>query len=164
MIARRSLAIDPDWSAGDLHDALAPLGAELLQEALLDIDAALDAAQAQDESLVTHAPRLTKQQARLDWQKSAEVLAREVRAFNPWPVSHTSLDGDNLRVWQARAAPGVQRSRAPGQVVAARSGRGLRQLCRRRSTDHRASVWRTQTGERCGGAECARSERLPAWR
>ena len=60
VIARRSLEIDETWSAGDLHDALAPLGGEMLLAALEDIEAALQGAQAQDAAAVTYAPRLEK--------------------------------------------------------------------------------------------------------
>ena len=115
MIARREIAIESDWSAGELHDALAPLGAELLAAALGDIENRLAAAVAQDEREATYAPRLGKADALVDWSRPAARLAREVRAFNPWPVSHTLLEGDNLRLWRAHALPGEA---APGAVVA----------------------------------------------
>ena len=104
MIATRSVDIDPAWSAGDLHDALAPLGAQLLLDSLDDIESALAAASPQDETLACYAPRLSKSQAQVDWSKTRDELVREVRAFNPWPVSYTYLDGENLRLWAARAA------------------------------------------------------------
>ncbi len=117
MIASRKVAIDPSWNAGDLHDVLAPMGAELLLESLGNIEQALQQAQVQNESQVTYAPRLTKQQAEIDWNKPAAVLLREIRAFNPWPVSHTLLDDDNLRLWSAQVSRVVD-LQLPGQVVA----------------------------------------------
>ncbi len=117
VIASRAVAIDPAWTAGDLHDALAPLGAELLLESLGDIESALAAARPQDDSLACYAPRLHKSQAEIDWCKPRAELAREVRAFNPWPVSFTSLDGDNLRLWSARAGAADTGGR-PGEVLA----------------------------------------------
>lgn len=117
MIARRSIEIEPQWNAGDLHDRLAPLGAELLMETLGDIETALQHAQVQDESLVTYAPRLVKQQAEVDWNKSLDLLLREIRAFNPWPVSYTTLEGQNLRLWRAQAGRLVTGG-LPGEVVA----------------------------------------------
>lgn len=134
MIASSSIEIDPAWSAGDLHDALAPLGAKLLLESLADIETALAAARPQDENLASYAPRLSKSQAEIDWNKSRAELAREVRAFNPWPVSYSHLEGENLRLWQARGAeadgPGetseVVRHDADGLFV--RCGDGLLQV------------------------------------
>ena len=117
MIARRSIEIEPQWSAGDLHDKLAPLGAELLMATMADIETALQHAQVQDESLVTYAPRLVKQQAEVDWDKSLDLLLREIRAFNPWPVSHTTLEGQNLRLWRAQAGR-LATAGLPGEVVA----------------------------------------------
>lgn len=102
MIASRSVEIDNGWSAGDLHDRLAPLGAELLMEAMNDIEIALQNARVQDEAEVTYAPRLVKQQAEIAWEKSLHMLLREVRAFNPWPVSYTTIDDQNLRLWRAQ--------------------------------------------------------------
>ena len=76
---------------------LAPLGAGLLLESLDNIEQAMQQAQVQDESQATYAPRLTKQQAEIDWNKPVADLLREIRAFNPWPVSYTFLDDDNVR-------------------------------------------------------------------
>ena len=117
MIATRRVAIEPCWTAADLHDVLAPLGAELLLESIDSIDSAIQQAQIQDESRVTYAPRLTKQQAEIDWQKPVAELLREIRAFNPWPVSYTFLEDDNVRIWSARASSDFDR-KLPGQVVA----------------------------------------------
>jgi methionyl-tRNA formyltransferase len=117
MIARRSIEIEPQWNAGDLHDRLAPLGAELLMETMADIEIALQHAQAQDESQVTYAPRLVKQQAEVDWDKSQDLLLREIRAFNPWPVSYTTLEGQNLRLWRAQVGI-LDAVGRPGEVVA----------------------------------------------
>jgi methionyl-tRNA formyltransferase len=117
VILRRSLSIEPTWNAAHLHDALAPLGAELLLEALQDIEAALRCAEAQDNAAATYAPRLSKQQAEVDWCKSAEVLLREIRAYNPWPVSFSFLNQDSIRLWSAQACSAYDVQQA-GRVVA----------------------------------------------
>jgi methionyl-tRNA formyltransferase len=117
MILRRCLPIDPCWNAAQLHDALAPLGAGLLLESLEDIESALQHAVAQDEAGATYAPRLNKQQAEVNWNKPLEELLREIRAYNPWPVSYTFLQQDSLRLWSACASrysdPG-----SPGKIIA----------------------------------------------
>ena len=117
MIASRALEIGENWTASDLHDALAPLGAELLLENLDNIEAALNRARQQDQAKATYAPRLQKAQAEVDWRKPLATLLREIRAFNPWPVSFTTVDGQNLRLWFAQAADGYSRG-DPGEVVA----------------------------------------------
>lgn len=68
----------------------------------------------QDESLVTHAEKLSKEEARIDWSLSAVQLERCIRAFNPWPMSWLEIDGQPVKVWQAsviaentQAAPGT---------------------------------------------------------
>jgi len=117
MIALRSVALRPSWNAADLHDVLAPLGAGLLLDSLDNIEQAMQQAQVQDESQATYAPRLSKQQAEIDWNKPVANLLREIRAFNPWPVSYTFLDDDNVRLWSAQAAADVT-GELPGVVVA----------------------------------------------
>ena len=116
VIQEHSLAIDPAWSSADLHDALAPLGAQLMLEALDDIESAMKLAQPQLESGVTYAPRLSKQQAQVDWSKPASVLLREIHAYNPWPVSFSSLEGDSIRLWNARSCVSFV-GEQPGRVV-----------------------------------------------
>jgi methionyl-tRNA formyltransferase len=117
VILRRSLTIDPSWNAGHLHDALAPLGAELLLELLQDIDSFLRRGQAQENSAATYAPRLSKQQAEVDWSKSADILLREIRAYNPWPVSFSFIKQDSIRLWAAQACSNYDAEQA-GRVVA----------------------------------------------
>jgi methionyl-tRNA formyltransferase len=81
-------------------------------ETLDDIETALHNARAQDETQVTYAPRLVKRQAEVEWKKPLALLLREVRAFNPWPVSYTFVDDQNLRLWRAQAG----RHEAAGQA------------------------------------------------
>ncbi len=117
VILQRSLNIDTTWNASQLHDALAPLGADLLLEAMQDLESALQQAEAQSEFGVTYAPRLTKQQAKVDWSKPAAVLLREIRAYNPWPVSFCFRQQESMRLWSARAGNGFELDQ-PGLVVA----------------------------------------------
>ncbi len=117
IVAKRKVDIDSQWSATELHDVLAPLGADLLMEVLPDIANALDQAQPQLESEASYAPLIRKSQAEIDWSKPALQLLREIRAFNSWPVSFTRFNGEALRIWRAEPSreysPGVS-----GSVVA----------------------------------------------
>ena len=70
----------------------------------------------QDESCVTYANKLSKQEANIDWQESASQIERKIRAFNPWPVAYTYLNGMRLRIWEA-AASTSHCQLDPGNVV-----------------------------------------------
>lgn len=95
---------------------LAHLGAELAVASLPAVAAGTLTALAQPSDGVTYAAKLEKREARIDWHTSAAVLARRVRAFDPWPVAETTFDGATLRIWEAAAADGPAAS--PGTVVA----------------------------------------------
>jgi methionyl-tRNA formyltransferase len=134
VLLERSVEIHPDETAGKLHDRLACLGAEALAQALDQIEAGQARPRPQDDAAATYAPKLDKREAALDWSGDAQLLARQVAAFNPWPVAQTSVDGKVLRVWRAlpleqapEAAPGtVLRSGVDGIDVAC--GRGCLRL------------------------------------
>ena len=108
-------AIGPRETAGELHDALAELGAEALGEAVAGLKAGTLQPEPQDPERATYAPKVNKEEARLNWSRPADVLERAVRAFNPWPVAHTCRGESPLRVWSARRGAGGPGS-PPGTV------------------------------------------------
>jgi len=117
--AQGALDIVVDETAGELHDRLAALGAALLIANLENLLAGRLVAEPQDDAEASHAPKLTKDEAVLDWRASAEQLARCVRAFNPWPVAESTLDdGRRLRLWRAQVLAGAADA-PPGRIVAA---------------------------------------------
>jgi len=117
--ARATTKIAALENAGSLHDRLADLGATLLIRHLGPILDGSLAAQPQSESGATYAGRIHKREALICWDEPAERIQRKIRAYNPWPVAETILDGKRLRCWSA--GPLTQRSRAgmPGEVIAA---------------------------------------------
>jgi methionyl-tRNA formyltransferase len=117
MLLREALPIAPGMSAGDLHDALAPLGARLMVQALEALARGAAREIPQPEGGVTYARKISKDEARLDWSRGAEELERAVRAYNPAPVAWTELDGERVRIYRAAAAP--DRAAAPGTIVSA---------------------------------------------
>ena len=117
MLRKVSTPISLEDTAQTLHDRLAELGAQALLATLADMQADRLQPEAQDDSLSTYAAKLDKAEARLDWHQPAAVLARTVRAFNPWPVAFTPYQGQNLRIWLAQAIEGKSRA-TPGTVVA----------------------------------------------
>ncbi|MDE3078032.1 MAG: methionyl-tRNA formyltransferase, partial [Chloroflexota bacterium] len=103
VLGRRAVPVRPDDTAGTLTDRLAMVGAELLTQVLAQLQTGTAAAFPQDESQATYAPKLTREQGRLQWSKPAQELAREVRAYSPWPGSYTFWNGKLLKVLGAEA-------------------------------------------------------------
>lgn len=119
-ILQRSIPIQQQTSA-ELFEQLAEIGAEALMSVITTIESDTTQIQVQDESLATYAKKISKEEARLDWQLPAQVLARQVRGFNPWPVANTVLNDKILKIWQAQPITqslenntGLQ----PGQIIA----------------------------------------------
>ena len=109
-------AIGKEESAGELHDRLAVLGGELLVKDLSKILRGDISPAAQDESLVTYAGKIQKQDAELDWTLSADELRRRIRAYNPVPGAFF-FAGNQVRVkaWQASVVTGIDA--LPGTFV-----------------------------------------------
>lgn len=107
MLLQRELIINPQDTSASLHNALAEMGAEALQACVTALaeDKPLQAVE-QDHDQATYAHRLNKAEAEIDWSEPAEVVARKVRAFNPWPVSWCNLLGKRTRIWEAQAIAG----------------------------------------------------------
>ena len=121
-----SISIESEDTAGTLHDKLAVLGGRCIVRALPAIAAGKLDAQPQSSEGVTYARKIEKSEASIDWSKTAHEIDTKVRAFNPYPVASTTLRGEALRIWRARAAS-CQGDR-PGQVVDA-SGGGILVTC-----------------------------------
>jgi methionyl-tRNA formyltransferase len=90
-------------TAGSLHDELSVLGARLLIEALTGLERGTLAPVEQSADGVTYAAKIDKAEAAIDWRRDALSIERQVRAFNPWPIAQTQLDGEVLRVFAAHA-------------------------------------------------------------
>ncbi len=102
MLKRTPCCIEPEDIAGSLHDRLARLGAETLIQTLEGLLAGQITPEPQDDADACYAPKLSKAEAQLDWGKPGNLLEREIRAFNPWPVAYTMLGDQRLRIWRAR--------------------------------------------------------------
>ena len=110
--------IGPRDTAGNLHDRLAEMGAEALKTCLHKaVKGELQQPQVQDDSRAVYARKLSKAEAEMDWDESAEVLQRRVRAFSPWPVAWCELGGQRLRIWQAEVVDSAVNGK-PGEVIA----------------------------------------------
>ena len=128
MLAVQSLPIDPQDNTGTLHDKLAVLGADMLLKTLREIEQGSVHPTPQPEQGVTYASKISKEEAALDFSLPAQTLARKIRAFNPFPGAHASVEGALIKLWQAEALP--QSSTAlPGEVLAATPQQGVLVAC-----------------------------------
>ena len=116
MISKGVVPITELDTAQTLHDALAKTGADLMVKAMENLSKnGTLASTPQDDSLVTYAEKLQKSEATIDWNKSADAISKQVRAFNPFPVATAMLNGEVCRIWMATKKSGKGLA---GQVVA----------------------------------------------
>jgi len=116
MLTMERMAIEAADTTASLHDKLAALGGRMIVEALRQMQAGALQAMPQPEEGVTYAAKIGKEEAKLDFALPAEVLARKVRAFNPFPGANGLVDGVTVKFWSAQPAEG---SGEPGQVLRA---------------------------------------------
>ena len=116
---RESIPIESEDTAGTLHDKLAALGGRCIVRALPAIASGELEARPQPSEGVTYARKIEKSEAPIDWSCSAREISTKVRAFNPFPVASTTLRGEVLRIWRARAMS--SQGNRPGQIIDAGS-------------------------------------------
>lgn len=105
MICKGVVPITENDTTQSLHDQLAEIGADLMVKTMQDLsENKVLSSTVQDENLVTYAHKLEKAEAAIDWHKSAIEIARQVRAFNPFPVATAQFRGETCRIWFAIAA------------------------------------------------------------
>ncbi|MDH5394097.1 MAG: methionyl-tRNA formyltransferase [Gammaproteobacteria bacterium] len=117
MLSKVTCEIGEQMTAAQLHDQLMAMGGKALMEIMPAIESQSLQAVRQDETLVTYAEKLQKAEAKIDWQQTAEQIARQVRAFNAWPVAQTTYNGEVMRIWQARAVAEQTTDAEPGLVI-----------------------------------------------
>ena len=113
MLLREATPITPTTTGATLHDTLSEMGARLVVQTL----AAMPAPTPQPPTGATYAPKLGRDDARIDWTQDAAAIERRVRAFDPWPGTFTTLGGAVLKVLAAQPAEG---NGGPGTVLDAR--------------------------------------------
>lgn len=117
MLYKLACPITPEDTSASLYDRLAELGPEGLLVTLAQLAAGQAQPIKQNESQVTYAEKLSKEEARLDWSLSAAQLERCIRAFNPWPVSYFLIEDQPVKVWQASVLPHTDAR--PGEILQA---------------------------------------------
>jgi len=124
MLLKRALPIGPTTIAGELHDALAVLGGELVLEALAGLEAGTLAPQPQPDVGVTYAAKLAKAEGVVDWQAPVTVIDRQIRAFNPWPAAQAVWSGEPVKLLRSCVLAGrlPPAGVAPGTVLGCHDG------------------------------------------
>ena len=116
MLLKVSTPISAEDTGGSLHDRLASLGPQAVIQAISGLASGSLVGEVQDDSLATYAHKLNKDEARLDWSRPAIELERLVRAFHPWPICHSTLGGEAIKVHAAALGEGQGQ---PGSILAA---------------------------------------------
>ncbi|MEA5672497.1 methionyl-tRNA formyltransferase [Pseudomonas sp. MH2] len=116
MLLKVTTPISADDTGGSLHDRLAQLGPGAVVQAIAGLADGSLQGEVQDDALATYAHKLNKDEARLDWSRPAVELERLIRAFNPWPVCHSTLDGETVKVLGANLSTGKGE---PGEILSA---------------------------------------------
>jgi methionyl-tRNA formyltransferase len=128
MLLERRRSIGLHDTAGDLHDALSELGALALIDALDGLAAGTLKPRAQPATGATHASKIDKSEAAINWTASAIQLDRQVRAFNPWPIAETRFGNETLRVLRSQVAEAGGVHADPGTLLGLAED-GLRVAC-----------------------------------
>ena len=116
MLLKVTTPISAEDTGGSLHDRLAQMGPPAVVQAIAGLADGSLQGEVQNDSLATYAHKLNKDEARLDWCRPAVELERLIRAFNPWPVCHSTLDGESVKVLAANVAAGKGE---PGEILSA---------------------------------------------
>ena len=124
MLLTERLPIGPDATTGALHDEIAALGARCIGQALAELPRGGLQRQPQPEQGITYAHKISRQEAQIDWQQTADQIDRRVRAFDPFPGAVTAADGEVIKVWRAQPVAadfhpaGGPDAAVPGTVLA----------------------------------------------
>jgi methionyl-tRNA formyltransferase len=103
ILLREAVPIGPADTSGSLHDVLANVGARLILRALVENPLRV----LQPDGRATYAPKLAREDGRIDWSRDAAAIERQVRAFDPWPGTFTTLQDGTLKVLSVASADGA---------------------------------------------------------
>lgn len=116
IISQTTVPIEETDHTGSMFEKLSTAGMDLLKETLPSIIDGTNPRIPQDESRVTFARNISREQERIDWQRSAVEIYNQVRGLHPWPVAFTTLSGANVKLWWTEIADS-QKDGAPGEIV-----------------------------------------------
>ncbi|MEM8601035.1 MAG: methionyl-tRNA formyltransferase [Bacteroidota bacterium] len=120
ILLQRAVPVGPDMTAGELHDALSEVGADVVVDTVQRIEAGEAVGQPQDDTLASPAPKLFKDDARIDWAQPAETVHNHVRGLSPYPAAWTTVDGETWKLYRTRLVDDTtvaERSGPPGVLL-----------------------------------------------
>jgi methionyl-tRNA formyltransferase len=126
MLLIEKVAIEDSDTTGSLHDKLAALGGKMIVEALRKLEAGQLPATVQPEEGVNYAAKISKEEAALDFSQPALEIGRKIRAFNPFPGAHGTVNGVSVKLWGAQV---VDASGPAGKVLSADAQHGIVVAC-----------------------------------
>lgn len=115
IISQQAIEIEHQDDVGTMHDKLSFLGAELLKETLPSIINGTNNRITQNESEASFATNISREQEKIDWYQSAEVIYNHIRGLSPWPVAYTVIDDGNMKVYASRIEKG--KTGEPGTII-----------------------------------------------
>ncbi len=155
MLMRSAVPILAQETTATLHDKLAALGGEMIVDTLQQLGSSNLHATPQPEQGANYAAKISKEEAALDFDLSAELLHRKIRAFNPFPAAHGQIDASIIKFWRAEVMAGESLSAASGQVIKASAQEGIVIAC-----DQGRSLLRVLELQKPGGKRLAAAEFL----
>jgi methionyl-tRNA formyltransferase len=117
ILLQRATDIRPDDTGGSLDDRLAEIAPDALLESLKLLAKRSAPRIPQDNTFATYAPKLKREDGRIDWSEPAEVLERKIRAFNPWPGAFMKISTNGTRILKIFSAMVVDREGKPGEIL-----------------------------------------------
>src|SRR5437773_3523794 len=114
ILLQRAVDILPNDTGGSLHDRLAQIAPEILLQSLVLLAKGIAPRIPQDNSLTAYAPKLKREDGRIDWSEPAEMIERKIRAFNPWPGAFMKVDEQNLKIFSSSV---IDLNGKPGEIL-----------------------------------------------
>jgi methionyl-tRNA formyltransferase len=114
ILLQRQIDIRPNDTGGSLHDRLAQIAPEALLHSLRLFAEGSAPRIPQDNSLATYAPKLKREEGKIDWSEPADAIERKIRAFNPWPGASMKIERQTLKIFSASI---VDLSGEPGEIL-----------------------------------------------
>jgi methionyl-tRNA formyltransferase len=118
ILLQKKYQLDANETSQTLQDTMAEMGADCLMETLTLLEKNQLTPKPQDFHLATYAHKITKEEAKINWNEKALTLEHKIRAFNPWPVAYCEWQGKNLRIWEGKAI-NLSHHLPPGRVMKA---------------------------------------------
>ncbi|GLR76350.1 methionyl-tRNA formyltransferase [Aliivibrio sifiae] len=118
MLSIATLPIEATDTSASMYNKLAELGPVALVDCLSTIANGTAVAEKQNDEQANYAKKLSKEEAKIDWTMDADTIERCVRAFNPWPMSHFSVEDKAIKVWQSRVETYTGNA-TPGTIIQA---------------------------------------------